>query len=152
MQSETWLRSSQLVWCQPCHWCGGIVGLQVLSIGCFLQEKVWDVLVHEPQKFNGIYQKRSCQKRTANDINVNELRNTAKKNMAVYSCCGSNIASLPPTHVPRLGTSDLDSAFHLFCAWGHSHMQSVKYCKETNKDLLEKKTHSLIWRFSEVTV
>lgn len=34
--------------------CGGFVRLELLSIGHFLQEKAWDVLVHELPKFNGI--------------------------------------------------------------------------------------------------
>lgn len=50
VQSETRLRPSQLVWCQPCHWydgivvalwwhCGGIVRLKLLNFGHSCKKK-----------------------------------------------------------------------------------------------------------------
>lgn len=122
------------------------------SVGCLGAWATTVNLVKKPPEFNGIYQKCSSQTRTANNINVNVLGNTAKKKMAGYRCRGSNLALLLPTQIPGLRTLDLDSVLCLPCAWGHRHMQSLKHCKETNKDLSEKKTHILIWRFSEMTV
>lgn len=165
MQSETRLRPSQLVWCQPCHWCdgiGGVVRLELLSLGHFLQEKAWDVLGHEPPpsvwrmshpNLMGFIKSAPPAKQGQLMTLMWMYSGTLQKNnMALHGCYGPNTASLPPTQVPGLGTVDLDWALHLFSAWWHRHLQSVKHCKETNKDLLEKKTDSLTWRFSEITV